>query len=92
MAFSLTSKDIRLPSWSPFVLRLFFASGPDVSDSGGRFLQERCRVPGRLSGPLRFGLASYSQSLPRRIQLLQWGLVESQRILRLRLTCQQIQG
>lgn len=52
---------------SSSVLRFFFAGV--VAASVGRFLQERCRVPGRLSGPLRFGTASYSHSLLRRVQL-----------------------
>ena len=67
---------------SSSVLRFFFGG---VAASAGRFLHERCRVPGRLSGPLRFGTASYSHSLLRRVQLWHTGLVESQRILRARL-------
>lgn len=51
---------------SSSVLRFFFAG---VVASVGRFLQERCLVPGRLSGPLRLGTASYSHSLLRRVQL-----------------------
>lgn len=90
VTFSLTSKDIRFPSWSLLTLRRFFAWTPVWSDSGGRFLQDRCRVPGFLSGPRLFGTASYSHSLLRRVQLLQTGRVESQRILRARLRCQQI--
>lgn len=35
----------------------FFFAGADPSE--GRFLHERCLVPGRLSGPRRFGTASY---------------------------------
>lgn len=93
VTFSLTlaSNEIRLPSRSPLVLRFFLADESDRSESGGRFLHERCLVPGRLSGPLRFGTVSYSHSLLRRVQLLQTGLVESQRILRARLEYQQIQ-
>lgn len=52
---------------SSSVLRFFFAGAVDAST--GRFLQERCLVPGRLSGPRRFGTASYSHSLLRRVQL-----------------------
>ena len=37
-------------------LRFFFGWGSDPSV--GRFLQDRWRVPGRLSGPLRLGAAS----------------------------------
>ena len=73
---------------SSSVLRFFFVGGVVASD--GRFLQDRCLVPGRLSGPRRLGTASYSHSLLRRVQLWHTGLVESQRILRARLlsTCQ----
>jgi len=53
----------------------------------GFFLNCLCLVPGRLSGPRRFGAASYSHTSDRRTQLLHTGLVESQRILRPRLHC-----
>jgi len=59
--------------------------GGGAEPSVGRFLHERCRVPGRLSGPLLRGFSSYSQSLDRLMQLLHMGLVESQRIFRERL-------
>lgn len=64
--------------------RLRFGGG-GAAPSAGLFLHDLRRVPGRLSGPLLFGTASYSQTLERRMQLLQTGLVESQRILRARL-------
>lgn len=89
-SLTLTSNEIMFPSISEPILRFFFADDIDGSESGGRFLHERFLVPGRLSGPLRLGTASYSQSLLRRVQLLQTGLVESQRILRARLERQQI--
>jgi hypothetical protein len=64
--------------------RLRFEGGGE-DPSTGRFLQERWRVPGRLSGPLRFGAVSYMHSFFRRTQLLHDGLFESQRIFRPRL-------
>ena len=91
-SFTLTSNESRPLSPSVLVLRLFFADALAGSASGGRFLHERCLVPGLLSGPLRFGTASYSHSLFRRRQLWQNGRVESQRIFRARLICQQIKG
>lgn len=71
-------------SSSVSVLLRFRTEGTS-SPSTGRFLQERRRVPGRLSGPRRFGTASYSHWLERRAQLSHPGLVESQRIFRARL-------
>jgi hypothetical protein len=68
---------------SDIVLLRFKGGGADPS--GGRFLHERCRVPGLLSGPRRFGTASYWHSFNLRTQLLQTGRVESQRIFRARL-------
>jgi hypothetical protein len=65
--------------------RFLFDGGGGADPSDGLFLQERWRVPGRLSGPRRFGAASYWQSFDRRTQLLHTGRVESQRILRARL-------
>ena len=56
-----------------------------VGSSGARFLHLLWRVPGRLSGPRRLGIASYSHSLFLRRQLLHSGLFESHRILRARL-------
>lgn len=75
-------------SWAPGVVlgivrRRFELRG--VGSSGARFLHLLWRVPGRLSGPLRLGIASYSHSLFLRRQLLQSGLFESHRILRARL-------
>lgn len=68
------------------VVRFLFEGGGGGTDpSAGRFLQDLCRVPGRLSGPRRLGTASYWHSLDRRTQLLHTGRVESQRILRARL-------
>lgn len=64
---------------------VFLRLGGGAEPSAGRFLHERCRVPGRLSGPLLRGFSSYSQSLDRLTQLLHMGLVESQRIFRARL-------
>lgn len=61
-------------------LRLRFWGGEGPSE--GRFLHDRWRVPGRLSGPLRRGAVSYMHSFFRRTQLLQAGLFESQRIFR----------
>ena len=66
------------------VVLLRFGGG-GAEPSAGRFLHDRCRVPGRLSGPRRFGTRSYSQGLDLRLQLLHTGLVESHRILRARL-------
>ena len=92
VTFSLTlaSNEIMPPSRSPPNLRFFLVDEIDCSEAGGRFLHERFLVPGRLSGPLRFGTASYSHSLLRRVQLLHTGLVESQRIFRARLEGQHI--
>jgi hypothetical protein len=56
-----------------------------AGSSRSRFLGRLCRVPGCLSGPLRFGTASYSQRFDLRAQLLHVGRLESQRIFRLRL-------
>ena len=84
-SFTLTSKASTPLSPSVLVLRFFLAEPLAGSASGGRFLHERCLVPGRLSGPRRFGTASYSHSLFRRRQLWQNGRVESQRIFRARL-------
>jgi hypothetical protein len=70
-------------SSSVSVLRRFRTLGVS-SPSTDRFLQDRRRVPGRLSGPRRFGTASYSHWLERRAQLSHPGLVESQRIFRAR--------
>lgn len=64
---------------------LRFRTAGASSPSTGRFLQDRRRVPGRLSGPRRFGTASYSHWLERRAQLSHPGLVESQRIFLARL-------
>jgi hypothetical protein len=61
--------------------RLRFKGGGE-DPSVGRFLHDRWRVPGRLSGPLRFGAVSYMHSFFRRTQLLHEGLFESQRIFR----------
>ena len=91
-SFTLTSNESTALSPSASVFRFFLAEALVGSASGGRFLHERCLVPGLLSGPLRFGTASYSHSLFRRRQLWQNGLVESQRIFRARLICQQIKG
>ena len=91
-SFTLTSNESTPLSPSELVLRFFLAEVLAASASGGRFLHERCLVPGRLSGPRRFGTASYSHSLFRRRQLWQNGRVESQRIFRARLRCQQIKG
>ena len=91
-SFTLTSNESTALSPSASVFRFFLAEALVGSASGGRFLHERCLVPGLLSGPLRFGTASYSHSLFRRRQLWQNGLVESQRIFRARLVCQQIKG
>ena len=91
-SFTLASNESTSPSPSVLVLRFFLADVLVGSASGGRFLHERCLVPGRLSGPRRFGTASYSHSLFRRRQLWQNGRVESQRIFRARLRCQQIKG
>jgi hypothetical protein len=57
----------------------------ECRSSGTLFLHLLWRVPGRLSGPLRLGIASYSHSLFLRRQLLHSGLVESHRIFRARL-------
>lgn len=94
VTFSLTlaSNEIIFPSGSPPILRFFLTDEIDGSECGGRFLHERFLVPGFLSGPLRFGTESYSHSLLRRVQLLQTGLVESQRIFRARLESQQIKA
>ena len=70
-SFTLTSKESRPLSPSVLIFRFFFADAEVGSASGGRFLHERCLVPGRLSGPRLFGTASYSQSLLRRRQLWQ---------------------
>ncbi len=91
-SFTLTSNESTPLSPSVLIFRFFFADAETGSASGGRFLQERCLVPGRLSGPRLFGTVSYSHSLLRRRQLWQNGRVESQRIFRARLGCQQIKG
>lgn len=91
-SFTLTSNESIPLSPSAVVFRFFLAEAEAGSASAGRFLHERCLVPGRLSGPRRFGTASYTHSLFRRRQLWQKGRVESQRIFRARLGCQQIQG
>lgn len=68
---------------SVVVLRRFGLG--EFKSSEALFLHLLWRVPGRLSGPLRLGIASYSHSLFLRRQLLHSGLVESHRILRARL-------
>ena len=67
-------------------VRFLFEGGGGADPSAGRFLHDLCLVPGRLSGPRRLGAASYWHSFDRRTQLLQTGRVESQRILRARLS------
>jgi hypothetical protein len=68
-------------SWPSFVLLV-----PEVGDEdvrAGRLT--RLRIPGTLSGPRRFGAASYSQTLLRRTQFWHDGRELSHRILRPRL-------
>ena len=45
--------------WTPPPERFLFDGGGGAEPSAGRFLQDRWRVPGRLSGPRRLGAASY---------------------------------
>lgn len=97
--FMGSSKRFTLTSDS--VLRLFFGGGGRADEDsasvasgadGIRFLHDRCRVPGRLSGPRRLGWASYSHGLLRRRQLLHSGRVESHLIFRARLATTRQQG